>query len=81
MDEVTHVSVETLFRDMAEQLNLQWVAGRNGGQRRQSGVANARFGQRDRFHATQAGQRREHLVVDTEAAKIHFRHEAVAIAL
>ena len=33
MDEVTHVSVETLFRDMAEQLNLQWVAGRNGGQR------------------------------------------------
>jgi HPr kinase/phosphorylase len=33
MDELTHVSVETLFRDMAEQLDLQWVAGRNGGQR------------------------------------------------
>ena len=33
MDDLTHVSVETLFRDMAEQLNLQWVAGRNGGQR------------------------------------------------
>ena len=33
MDEVTHVSVEALYRDMAEQLSLQWVAGRNGGQR------------------------------------------------
>lgn len=33
MDEISHVSVETLFRDMAEQLGLQWVAGRNGGQR------------------------------------------------
>jgi HPr kinase/phosphorylase len=33
MDKVSHVSVETLFRDMAEQLSLQWVAGRNGGQR------------------------------------------------
>ncbi len=33
MDEPSHVSVETLFRDMAEQLGLQWVAGRNGGQR------------------------------------------------
>ena len=31
MDEATHVSVETLFRDMAEQLNLQWVAGQLGG--------------------------------------------------
>lgn len=33
MDEVTHVSVEALYRDMAEQLSLKWVAGRNGGQR------------------------------------------------
>ena len=33
MDEISHVSVETLFRDMAEQLGLQWVAGREGGQR------------------------------------------------
>jgi len=33
MDELTHVSVETLFRDMAEQLDLNWMAGRNGGQR------------------------------------------------
>ncbi len=33
MDELTHVSVETLFRDMAEQLDLHWVAGRHGGQR------------------------------------------------
>ena len=33
MDELTHVSVETLFRDMAEQLDLRWVAGRKGGQR------------------------------------------------
>lgn len=33
MDEISHVSVETLFRDMAEQLGLQWVGGRNGGQR------------------------------------------------
>jgi HPr kinase/phosphorylase len=33
MDEPSHVSVETLFRDMAEQLDLNWVAGRNGGQR------------------------------------------------
>jgi len=33
MDELTHVSVETLFRDMAEQLGLQWVSGRTGGQR------------------------------------------------
>jgi HPr kinase/phosphorylase len=33
MDEISHVSVEALFRDMAEQLDLQWVAGRNGGQR------------------------------------------------
>ncbi len=28
-----HVSVETLFRDLADQLGLQWVAGRNGGGR------------------------------------------------
>ena len=34
MDETSHVSVETLFRDMAEQLGLQWLAGRNGGGQR-----------------------------------------------
>jgi HPr kinase/phosphorylase len=28
-----HVTVETLFRDMAKQVDLQWVAGRTGGQR------------------------------------------------
>ncbi|MBI1282917.1 MAG: HPr kinase/phosphorylase [Thiobacillus sp.] len=28
-----HVSVETLFRDMSEQLGLQWVAGHSGGGR------------------------------------------------
>lgn len=33
MDKLTHVSVESLFRDMAEQLALQWVAGRDGGKR------------------------------------------------
>jgi HPr kinase/phosphorylase len=33
MDEISHVSVEALFRDMAEQLGLQWVGGRNGGRR------------------------------------------------
>ncbi len=33
MDEPSQVSVETLFRDMAEQLSLQWIAGRDGGQR------------------------------------------------
>lgn len=33
MNERTHVSVDTLFRDLAEQLDLQWVAGHNGGQR------------------------------------------------
>lgn len=33
MDELTRVSVETLFRDMAEQLDLQWMAGRAGGER------------------------------------------------
>ena len=33
MSEISHVSVETLFRDMAEQLGLQWLAGRDGGQR------------------------------------------------
>jgi HPr kinase/phosphorylase len=33
MDELSHVSVETLFRDMEERLDLHWVAGRNGGQR------------------------------------------------
>lgn len=36
MNEPSHVSVETLFRDMAEQLALQWVAGREGGHRRLS---------------------------------------------
>jgi len=33
MEGTSHVSVATLFRDMAERLDLQWVAGRNGGQR------------------------------------------------
>ena len=33
MEHSSHVSVETLFRDMAEQIDLQWVGGRNGGQR------------------------------------------------
>ena len=33
MDGLSYVSVECLFRDMAEQLDLQWVAGRNGGKR------------------------------------------------
>lgn len=31
--ELSHVSVEILFRDLAEQLGLQWVAGRTGGDR------------------------------------------------
>ncbi|NDP48002.1 MAG: HPr kinase/phosphorylase [Sulfuriferula multivorans] len=33
MDDLTHVTVDTLFRDMAEQLGLQWVAGQTGGKR------------------------------------------------
>jgi HPr kinase/phosphorylase len=33
MDESSQVSVETLFRDMAEQLAMQWIAGRDGGKR------------------------------------------------
>ncbi len=33
MDDLTHVTVATLFRDMAEQLDLKWVAGHEGGQR------------------------------------------------
>ena len=33
MDEIGHVSVDALFRDMKEQVGLQWVAGRNGGLR------------------------------------------------
>jgi HPr kinase/phosphorylase len=33
MLEPAHVAVETLFDDMAEQLGLQWVAGRQGGRR------------------------------------------------
>jgi HPr kinase/phosphorylase len=33
MNDLINVSVETLFRDMSEPLGLQWVAGRNGGQR------------------------------------------------
>lgn len=33
MEHSSHVSVATLFRDMAEQIGLKWVAGRNGGQR------------------------------------------------
>ncbi len=33
MIEPSHVTVEALFRDMAEQLGLAWVAGRDGGRR------------------------------------------------
>lgn len=33
MDAISQVSVETLFRDMAGQLRMQWIAGRNGGRR------------------------------------------------
>lgn len=33
MIEPSHVTVEALYRDMAEQLGLAWVAGRSGGQR------------------------------------------------
>lgn len=33
MDDLSHVSVTTLFRDMSEQLDLQWVAGHKGGHR------------------------------------------------
>jgi HPr kinase/phosphorylase len=33
MEHSSHVSVETLFRDMAGQIDLRWVAGRNGGRR------------------------------------------------
>lgn len=33
MDELTSVSVDELFRDLADQLNLQWIAGLNGGNR------------------------------------------------
>jgi HPr kinase/phosphorylase len=33
MNDPINVSVATLFRDMSEPLGLQWVAGRNGGQR------------------------------------------------
>ena len=33
MDQLTSVSVEELFRDLADQLNLQWIAGLNGGNR------------------------------------------------
>ena len=33
MDDLTHVSVDTLFRDMSEQLELKWIAGQTGGQR------------------------------------------------
>ena len=33
MDDLTHVTVDTLFHDMAEQLGLHWVAGQTGGQR------------------------------------------------
>jgi HPr kinase/phosphorylase len=31
--QLSHVSVEALFRDLTEQLDLKWVAGRNGGGR------------------------------------------------
>lgn len=30
MDQLNHVTVETLFRDLAEQLQLRWLAGREG---------------------------------------------------
>jgi HPr kinase/phosphorylase len=33
MEKISHVSVETLFREMTGRLDLHWVAGRNGGQR------------------------------------------------
>ncbi len=33
MDASTHVTVDQLFRDMAEPLSLQWLAGRGGGAR------------------------------------------------
>jgi HPr kinase/phosphorylase len=33
MEHPSHVSVDALFRDMAGQIDLQWVAGRNGGRR------------------------------------------------
>jgi HPr kinase/phosphorylase len=33
MDQLTSVSVDELFRDLADQLNLQWIAGLNGGNR------------------------------------------------
>lgn len=33
MEETSHISVDVLFRDMAERLDLQWLAGRNGGHR------------------------------------------------
>lgn len=33
MAQNNHVSVETLFRDMSERLDLHWLAGREGGQR------------------------------------------------
>jgi HPr kinase/phosphorylase len=33
MEETSNVSVDTLFRDMSERLDLRWVAGRNGGRR------------------------------------------------
>jgi len=33
MAQPNHVSVETLFRDMSERLDLHWLAGRDGGQR------------------------------------------------
>jgi len=36
MDELTSVSVDELFRDLADQLSLQWIAGLNGGNRKLS---------------------------------------------
>jgi HPr kinase/phosphorylase len=36
MDELTSVSVAELFRDLADQLSLQWIAGLNGGNRKLS---------------------------------------------
>ena len=33
MDDLTHVTVDSLFRDMEEQLGLQWMAGQTGGKK------------------------------------------------
>lgn len=36
MDSVTTITIDTLFRDIADQFDLQWVAGLKGGERRLS---------------------------------------------